>query len=1084
MPPKATGRRRAAGFASREPDNTPSSRSGFQKPNLPPLQGTPSSRRQYAYGAAAEPVPSRPGRGLQRGQVLDLSTAVRSALVRHDEEEEHDDGSVAARVPSRSVDPDEDELAGASEAASNVGTAARGPMQAIRDMFNLGGQGNDGSEADDARSFGMESDYYVDATIGSTPGSMPPPSTRRTAAKVDAASASPKTRAANRRKPRRLQDLAEESSSDLGAEAQPTVPTTRASKPRPAVEKPAEVNHLPPRRGRSAQEKEAGATESEDDQTVKPIKLRHDISTNTPAPRRAQEGARGNSQARRTRAAPASPPESEGRTRQESSSAATVELRSTRQRRGRQTAVKQSAGANNARRSGLEEDDSGDESNSESGRWASGAATRAAAANGLLANRRPPPPNLTGNHKTTRKDTGAGDPGRREREQETRDGLDAPQHRWAWLGSLVPPPLRRRDRDEETDGDEQGEVPAINWWQLLNPWTHVKATAWIVVALWERLTGVFASLFPAGARQFMTRVLWEIPFAIAGVIFLILALVLMSAAYTSSRHAVADDMWDHMARGSSWPAVADIKGKIGGYMPSFPWPSWSWGDDFTWEMDDDANAVKLDDFLKKTAQAYQSLEKAGRLHDGALKRLEAVVPKVVHMQLKDGRPVVAPEFYHALRDLIREDDAVLTFARKGGEFVVASEPQLKAIATGLIKDATFTSKLNSTVGEAEDRLGSRATGLWQTWVKQNEARMQQAIGSAVDQIESAGTQRERELDERVGKMLGEQRKDGERQGLLVTRDEFLRHLNNEAAALRAEIRAELNELQPRLEELVRESVHIATRDLAPSMSRAEVTSLVNGLVHRAFADVNLEAVANGKIHAHWDAELKHQVNYFSVGAGATVQPLLSSPTYDPFHRPFFSSMAHKTGLRRALPPIAALLPWADVGDCWCAARAVNLRGNPHGATLVVQLGHRVVPQHVVLEHILPGATTDAGARPRDVEVYAFIAERAVRERVRDFAAVTFPDPDPAEDWNHTPADLPEHFVLVGRFAYEGAGLHDGVHVHRLSSELVALGADTDQVAVRATSNYGAANHTCFYRVRLYGHNVEVHGQNPEGAEWR
>lgn len=117
MPPKATGRRRAARLASHEPDSTPSSRGGFQKPNLPPLQGTPSSRRQYAYGAAVEPAPSRPGRGLQRGQVLDLSTAVRSALVRHDEEEEHDGGPAAARVPEQSVDPDEDELAGASEAA-------------------------------------------------------------------------------------------------------------------------------------------------------------------------------------------------------------------------------------------------------------------------------------------------------------------------------------------------------------------------------------------------------------------------------------------------------------------------------------------------------------------------------------------------------------------------------------------------------------------------------------------------------------------------------------------------------------------------------------------------------------------------------------------------------------------------------------------------------------------------------------------------------------------------------------------------------------------------------------------------------
>ncbi|POR37439.1 Uncharacterized protein TPAR_02373 [Tolypocladium paradoxum] len=1073
MPPRAAGRRRAARVASREPDNTPSSRSGFQKPNLPPLLGTPSSRRQYAYGAEAEPVPSRPGRGLQRGQVLDLSTAVRSALVRHDEEEEHDDGPAAAGVPPQSADPDEDEL------AATVGTGARGPMQVIRDMFNLGGQRADGSEADDARSFGMESDYYVDATITSTPGSMPPPSTRRTSARVDAVSDGPKTHGTNRRKPRRLQDLAEETSDDLEAEAQPAVPATRASKPRPAkpvVEKPAEVTHPPRQRGRGAQENEAEATESEDDQTVKPIKLRHDISTNTPAPRRGQAGARGRSQARRTRAAPASPPESEDRTRQESASAATEELQPARQRRGRQAAGKQPAGANSARWGGVEEDDSGDESGSESGRWVGGA-TRAPATNGLFANVPLLAPSLTGNHAAAQSNTGVGDSGRHDRGQETEDGPDAPQHWWARVGSLMPPPLRGGDQDDETDGDELEEEPAINWWQLLNPWTYVKATAWIVVAFWEWLAGVFASLFPAGMRQSMTRALREVPFIICGIIFLILALALASTAYTHSRHAAADDIWDPTARDSSWPALGDIKGKIGGYMPSFSWPTSSRDDDFMWEMDDDANHAKLDDFLKKTTRAVQSLQQAGRLHDGALKKLEAVVPKVVHMQLKDGKPVVAPEFYHALRDLLHEDDAVLTFAGRGSEYDAIPERQGKAIAARLMKDPAFTSKLNLTVGEVEDRLGSRVTGLWQTWVKQNEAKVQQAV----DQIKSGGSQRE--LDERLAKMLKEQLKDS--QGLFVTRDEFLRHMNNEVGALRAEIRAELNELQPRLEKLVRESVHLATRDMAPSMSRAEVTSLVNGLVRRAFADINLEAMAKGKIHAHWDAELKHQVNYFSVGAGATVDAKHSSATYDPFKRPFYSPDAHRGGLRKPLSPMAALEPWADVGDCWCAARAVNHRRNPHGAVLSVQLGHRVVPQHIVLEHILPGATTDPGARPRDVEVYAFIPEPAVRERVRDFAAAHFPGPDAADDWNLTPADLPEQFVLISRFVYEGAELHDGVHVHRLSSELVAMGADTDQVVVRATSNYGAANHTCFYRVRLYGHNVETDGHEvTEGTEWQ
>lgn len=122
MPPRAAGRRPAR-FSSREPDNSPSqqhSLSVFQKPNLPPLQGTPSSRRQYSYGADVEPMPSRPGHGLQRTQVRDISTAVRSVLTRHEAEEEEQEGSKGPKVQNQGEQrhlaaPDRDERAGAPQ---------------------------------------------------------------------------------------------------------------------------------------------------------------------------------------------------------------------------------------------------------------------------------------------------------------------------------------------------------------------------------------------------------------------------------------------------------------------------------------------------------------------------------------------------------------------------------------------------------------------------------------------------------------------------------------------------------------------------------------------------------------------------------------------------------------------------------------------------------------------------------------------------------------------------------------------------------------------------------------------------------
>lgn len=82
MPPRPA--RHTARYASREPEETGGTQTSLVKPQLPHLRGTPSSRRQYTYGAAVEPPP-RIGAGLQR---MDLQSAVGKALAKHPDEDE------------------------------------------------------------------------------------------------------------------------------------------------------------------------------------------------------------------------------------------------------------------------------------------------------------------------------------------------------------------------------------------------------------------------------------------------------------------------------------------------------------------------------------------------------------------------------------------------------------------------------------------------------------------------------------------------------------------------------------------------------------------------------------------------------------------------------------------------------------------------------------------------------------------------------------------------------------------------------------------------------------------------------------
>ncbi|UKZ82557.1 hypothetical protein TrVFT333_010346 [Trichoderma virens FT-333] len=473
--------------------------------------------------------------------------------------------------------------------------------------------------------------------------------------------------------------------------------------------------------------------------------------------------------------------------------------------------------------------------------------------------------------------------------------------------------------------------------------------------------------------------------------------------------------------------------------------------------------AEFGDMINQILRDLRLMKGAGKLHESSIEKLNAVVPKMVHMTLKDGKPVVAQDFWHAIRDLVEKDGSFPMLNKsKAGHYEPSSEKQWKDIAAWLARRPEIASKIN----EANDGLAKKLPHMWEAWATDNQRKVEQTLRPILDKMKITGSLSDKDIDKRLDQLIKKHVGSSKSGSTVVTREYFLQYLKDEFASHRAEMKAEIIELQPKLEQLIRDTVDLAKKDDSSSITRAEVTKLVDSLVRKSIADLNLEAMAKGRIRSHWDRDLKNQLNYFGVGAGAIIDPKQTSTTFRPD-----AKYLNDKGLKGAQPyaPIEALLPWHDDGDCWCAAREVNKRGNPHGAKLSVIMGHSIIPQHIVIEHILPGATSNPGARPRQIEVYIKIEDAAIRERLLDFSAAHFPED--LFDWNYAPADLPPQFVKVTQFVYEGAELHDGVHVHRLSSELMALNAETDQVIVRAVSNYGAPNHTCFYRIRLFGHKV-------------
>ncbi|PHH74526.1 hypothetical protein CDD80_3009 [Ophiocordyceps camponoti-rufipedis] len=954
MPPKTSAQRwpRVASGDSHTPTPARGGLAAFQKLNLPPLEGTPSSRRQYSYGAAAEPQPARPGRGLQRGQQLNLSNAIRSALSTHGDDELRDED---LSTLSQDMNPDENEPAGVSGATAHQKPTSRASRHTSPDSPESFGRPSPiDNEAEDTRSFGVESDFYGNATIRSSPAGLPPPRLRALPGdRMRGRMHLPQISTEHNRPQFFDQSVAEKRSSNR----QRTAPGAAKGQAEPSAD--VRRRGKGPSKLRTAQS-HAAASEQDETATAKPDDTR---------PRTRSRTLALSSRVPNPRAGFLHQPES--------------------------------SDSSEAHGSGC--DDGTTDNCSRSGRWLSGAT----AAN-FLSNFSP---------------RGSGD---------------------------ATPVAGRR----------QGG----SWWQQFTDTLHMclQTVVTLLCDAWQWMVALSNSTIWADARLLLAHGARLLPGILTAVLVLVLGLILSASWRGAPKNS---DLWESTTGDTSWYSPTGMSHKLGAYLGSFHWPSHSrWDDlDDLWNMDDWQRS-SVEEHVRKIERAFRSLKEASKLHELSLKKLESVVPRVVHMELRDGKPVVASAFWHALRDLIHEDEAMMTFDQDNqGAYTLSSERQWGALSSRLAADGSLARQIDSSVSQAENRMNGKLTN-WEAWIRENDAKRRER--SDLDRVESAAQQHK--WEKHVVDMLEERIRDYERRNVFVSRDEYLSYVQREAAS--HGFASELEQLQPHLEKMVRESIRLAAAESPQSMSRTDVTALVNGLVRKAFSDVNLEALANGKIHHHWQTELSRHVNYFSVKAGARVDRHRSSPD--------FGAGSDEAGSRISLPPTKALEPWHDDGDCWCAAHSRDRHAQKaHGARLAVLLAHRIIPQHLVIEHIPPGATTEAAARPREVELWASIEDDETRARLGDFAAAHFPPVD-EED---VPSDLRGSFVKIAHTVYRSDDVHGGVHVHRLSHELVALGAVTDHVVVRAVSNHGAADYTCFYRLRLYGRNVDG---DVEETEWR
>ncbi len=229
-----------------------------------------------------------------------------------------------------------------------------------------------------------------------------------------------------------------------------------------------------------------------------------------------------------------------------------------------------------------------------------------------------------------------------------------------------------------------------------------------------------------------------------------------------------------------------------------------------------------------------------------------------------------------------------------------------------------------------------------------------------------------------------------------------------------------------------------------------------------------------------------RINYASRGLGAITDPYLTSPTKTK-HFPFYQRLLlGSAGIRKyqSRPAIEALNPWAEVGDCWCAA-STRRPNDPADQTmdgkegrytqLAINLGHDLFPDEVVIEHFPLKTTPSPGSAPKDIEVWGDFSHLNQIQ----FAALQM-GPHALKDVEWYP-----QLGLLGRLKYDAvANQEEGKYIQIFRLEFNQANRDEfwmKKVVFRATTNWGAEN-TCLYRVRVHGVPVRPHPEIVREAE--
>ncbi|KAL8297824.1 hypothetical protein RB600_002713 [Gaeumannomyces tritici] len=466
--------------------------------------------------------------------------------------------------------------------------------------------------------------------------------------------------------------------------------------------------------------------------------------------------------------------------------------------------------------------------------------------------------------------------------------------------------------------------------------------------------------------------------------------------------------------GFHWYGTSDWKHNLGQFVPSWPFRRILLSDD---------DYGKLKEAWESQEQVIARVKRQNEATTAAISKLEHALPNYIRVDRdKQGNPIIPDDIWQVLK----------AYARQDGDFVVLDEkkaitdPHSKAIEKGLD--------------------GARA---FETWVRQNNHKLRDMLGAGQGQ-ETPSI----DVEELIRKRIEAQDLP---QKLVVMKKEFVNLVKDEFKTNMRSVQVDIAALKRSQDELSKKLDRVS-KSSKGALTPDEVRR-VSQEVLKVIGDPQLEK----RMRDPLIADLKSRVNYFNVRSGAVFESKISSPTFK-FKYPRFGTpqwISAKPWLANG--PSAIMHAWEDDGDCWCAGGTWDSKlSRPKPADIYLGI-QPITPQVLWMEHINPLETVDDGSMPRDVEVWIEVEDHNQGKHMREWSIATFP---------HTDLDnklWDEGFIKVVEFEFKNqtAG-RPAEKAVKFPSQLAQFGVVTERVLIRATSNYGARDHTCFYRVKLFG----------------